>query len=89
MNHEAIYALYPTVCSVDANGIAKDSNGNAVAYDLAAINAWVRPVQYKQQRALEYPSFPDQLDLLYHDRINNTDTWMEAIQAVKTKYPKS
>ena len=89
MNHEAIYALYPTVHSVDANGIAKDSNGNAVAYDMAAINAWVKPVQYKQQRALEYPSFPDQLDMLYHDRINSTDTWMEAIQAVKTKYPKS
>jgi len=29
------------------------------------------------------------LDAAYHDRINSTDTWMEAIQAVKNKYPKS
>ena len=44
---------------------------------------------YARKRASEYPPLPDQLDMLYHDRINSTDTWMEAIQAVKTKYPKS
>jgi hypothetical protein len=45
--------------------------------------------QYQRDRALEYPALAEQLDMLYHDRINSTDTWMEAIQAVKTKYPKS
>ena len=45
--------------------------------------------QYQRNRAIEYPPLPDQLDMLYHDRINSTDTWMEAIQAVKNKYPKS
>ena len=45
--------------------------------------------QYQRDRALEYPPLAEQLDMLYHDRINSTDTWMEAIQAVKTKYPKS
>jgi len=45
--------------------------------------------QYQRNRAVEYPPLAEQLDLLYHDRINSTDTWMEAIQAVKNKYPKS
>ena len=45
--------------------------------------------QYQRDRAVEYPPLAEQLDMLYHDRINSTDTWMEAIQAVKNKYPKS
>ena len=45
--------------------------------------------EYQRLRKPEYPPLAEQLDMLYHDRINSTDTWMEAIQAVKTKYPKS
>jgi len=40
---------------------------------------------YKDQRAAEYPSIVDQLDLLYH---GGMDAWKSAIQAVKDKYPK-
>ena len=86
INHEAIYALYPTIRSVDANGIAKDTDNNVVYYDLEAINAWVKPIQYKEQRAAEYPSIADQLDKIFHDGI---DEWKETIQAIKDKYPKS
>lgn len=46
---------------------------------------WVDPNAYKAQRAAEYPSIPDQLDLLYH---GGMDAWKTAIQAVKDKYPK-
>ena len=89
MNHTAIYALYPNVVMVDDGLGAFDINDNKVEIDEALVNAWNDPNQYKYKRASEYPSLPDQLDMLYHDRINSTDTWMEAIQAVKTKYPKS
>jgi len=40
-------------------------------------------------RYKEYPSIREQLDMLYWDKINNTDTWEQAISAVKVKYPKS
>ena len=43
---------------------------------------------YKQQRAAEYPSMADQQDMQFHDAINGTTTWKDAIQAVKDKYPK-
>ena len=52
--------------------------------------AWVevQKLQYKNQRASAYPSLAEQLDMQYHDKINGTTTWDDAIQAVKDKYPK-
>ena len=44
--------------------------------------------QYKRDRAKEYPSWQDQMDMQYWDKINNTSTWQDAVQAVKDKYPK-
>ena len=44
--------------------------------------------QYKRDRANEYPSWEDQMDMQYWDKINNTSTWQDAVQAVKDKYPK-
>ena len=85
MNHQAVYALYPTVVSVDDGAGARDAQGNKVEIDEAAVAAWVNPNAYKAQRAAEYPSIPDQLDLLYH---GGMDAWKAAIQVVKDKYPK-
>ena len=85
MNHNAIYALYPNVVSVDDTAGAMDKDGNKVEIDLAAVAAWVDPNAYKAKRAAEYPSIVDQLDLLYH---GGMDAWKTAIQAVKDKYPK-
>jgi hypothetical protein len=44
--------------------------------------------QYQRDRAVDYPSLADQLDMQYWDKINNTNKWEEAINAVKQKYPK-
>jgi hypothetical protein len=44
--------------------------------------------QYQRDRAKEYPSIQEQLDLQYWDKINNTNNWEEAINEVKQKYPK-
>ena len=85
MNHRAIYRLYPNVVTVDDGTGAFDKDGNKVAIDMDAVNAWVDPDTYKYQRSAEYPSFADQFDLLYH---GGYDAWRAAIQAVKDKYPK-
>ena len=45
--------------------------------------------QYQRNRAKAYPSIQEQLDMQYWDKINNTDTWEQAINAVKAQYPKS
>ena len=44
--------------------------------------------QYQRDRASAYPSIQEQLDLQYWDKVNGTNKWQEAINAVKTKYPK-
>ena len=85
MNHDAVYALYPQVVTVDDGAGALDAQGNKVEIDLDAVAAWVDPNAYKYQRAAEYPSYADQFDLLYH---GGYDAWKAAIDAVKTKYPK-
>jgi len=40
---------------------------------------------YKEKRAAEYPSYPDQFDQIFHEGI---DAWKTTILEVKRKYPK-
>lgn len=82
--HQAIYAVAPTVVIIRGDE-AFDAAGNPVVYDESAVQAYMDANAYKAQRAAEYPSFADQLDLLYH---GGMDAWKAAIQAVKDKYPK-
>ena len=43
---------------------------------------------YTELRQAEYPSLQDQLDMIYWDKVNGTNTWQETIASVKEKYPK-
>lgn len=88
MNHKAIRALYPNVVTVDDGTGAFDQDGNKVSIDMAVVNAWVDPNQYKQQRVAEYPSIGDQLDALFHAGVF-PEAMAAQIQAIKDKYPKS
>jgi hypothetical protein len=85
MNHKAIYALYPNVVKIDDGAGAFDANGNTVEIDTQAVNSWIDPEQYKINRADEYPSIVDQLDVLYH---GGYDVWKSTISTIKQKYPK-
>ncbi len=44
--------------------------------------------QYQRDRVKDYPSIQEQLDMQYWDKINGTNKWQQAINAVKQKYPK-
>ena len=45
--------------------------------------------QYQRDREVQYPSIQEQLDMQYHDLVNGTTTWKDAIAKVKTENPKS
>jgi hypothetical protein len=47
---------------------------------------YVEPYTVLRQR--EYPSIGDQLDMLYWDKVNNTNNWKDLISSIKVKYPK-
>lgn len=87
MRHEAIYALYPNVVTVDDGTGAFDAQGNQVEIDLTAVNAWVDPNAYKAKRAAEYPPVGDQLDALWKGG-DAAAEMLATVQAVKAKYPK-
>lgn len=87
MNHNAIYALYPNVVTVDDGTGAFDAQGNKVEIDMDAVNAWVDPNAYKAKRAAEYPPIGDQLDALWKGG-DAAAEMLARVQAVKAKYPK-
>ena len=44
--------------------------------------------EYARNRHLDYPNIGDQLDMIYKDNKNSTTTHADAVEAVKTKWPK-
>ena len=52
------------------------------AHAEAEANAW------RGARINAYPSIGDQLDMQYHDSVDGTTTWEDAITKVKTDNPK-
>ena len=44
---------------------------------------------YAEKRLSEYPPIGDQLDMIYWDKVNNTNFWSETITKIKHKYPKN
>lgn len=44
---------------------------------------------YQEKRSAEYPKISEQLDMIYWDKVNNTNNWQNTITQIKSKYPKS
>jgi hypothetical protein len=64
----------PSKAEVDAEVVRLQANSDAQAY--------------ARNRASEYPSQGDQMDMIYKDNKNSTTTHADAVEAVKTKWPK-
>lgn len=84
--HDAIYKLNPSVVTIRGD-VAYDANDNEVAYDKAAVQAYVDAHAYIAKRQAEYPSIGDQLDALWKGG-DAAAEMLAKVQAVKTKYPK-
>ncbi len=87
MNHEAIYKLNPSVVTIRGD-IAYDADGNEVAYDKAAVQAYVDAHAYIAKRAAEYPSVTEYLDGIVKGDQAQIDKYIADCLAVKAKYPK-
>ena len=44
--------------------------------------------KYKTDRLRQYPPWWEQFYMMYHDKINGTTTWKDAIAKVKSDIPK-
>ena len=45
--------------------------------------------EYARNRASAFPSIGDQMDMQYHDLLNSTTTWKDAVAKVKSDNPKA
>jgi hypothetical protein len=84
---EAIYKLYPQVRYTNGN-IAYDADGNEVAYDKDAVQAYVDAHAYIAKRASEYPPVTDWLDGMVKGDQAQIDKYIADCLAVKAKYKK-
>jgi hypothetical protein len=66
---------------------AKPSETEITA-ELTRLQAEYDAKQYQRDRAKEYPSIQEQLDMQYWDAVNGTTVWQDTINAIKAKYPK-
>ena len=85
---------------VDGNSIALSTDEYNATIDGWAVASYGQEVEnklredggetanYARYRVDAYPSIGDQLDMQYHDSVNGTTTWADAIAAVKAKYKK-
>ena len=44
--------------------------------------------EFQRKRERAYPLIGEQLDMLFHDELNGTTTWKDAIAKVKSDIPK-
>ena len=82
----AIYKLYPQVVRTVGDE-AFDAEGNPVAYDKDAVQAYVDAHAYIAKRQAEYPSIGDQLDALWKGGDAQAEM-LAKVQAVKQRHPK-
>jgi hypothetical protein len=95
MNHQAVYNLYPNVVSIDDGAGPMDKDGNLVPIvqsdyeaEVARLQAEYDSQAYARARAKSYPSWQEQMDMMYHDQTEGSRTWLDAIEAVKEAHPK-
>ena len=90
----AITNLYSQVVVIRGNDCF-DDDGNQVAITQSLVDKEVARLQaeydsqaYARARAEAYPSWQEQMDMMYHDQTEGSRTWLDAIEAVKEAYPK-
>ena len=100
MKDNAVRNLYPNAVTISEteNGelTVIDDEGNDIEIDDSLVSTETDRLQaeydsqdYARSRARAYPSLQDQADMQYHDAVDGTTTWQNAIKAVKDKYPKN
>lgn len=85
--NEAIFALNPNIAVIRGD-VAYDADGNEVAYDKAAVQAYVDAHAYIAKRAAEYPPITDYIDGVVKNDQAQIDKYIADCLAVKAKYPK-
>jgi hypothetical protein len=94
-NGEKRLRWYQTEGKFDS--IPEDPNNMDYARMMEAVEAGEAEIEevddtpvltYADNRRMAYASWGDQLDMQYHDAVNDTTTWKDHVAAVKEEHPK-
>ena len=67
---------------------SKQPTEEQIQAKLAELQADYDSKQYQRDRAPQYPSIQEQLDMQYWDAVNGTNKWQETVAKVKADNPK-
>lgn len=98
IDHEAIYNTHKNVVSI-INDICYDKDGYQVVLDDTAVKQEINRLTlernktaYRRQRAREYPTISDQLDMLWHaiddGTLDKSSDFYTSLKSIKDQYPK-
>ena len=87
----AIQWKYDIQCA-EVNGVLQDFSSALTEEQInTAVSEYeihLKSIQYQKDRAKEYPTIQEQLDMQYWDNVNGTTNWEDAIAKVKADKPK-
>ena len=82
-----LFKLYPQITHTSGE-TAYDADGNEVAYDKDAVQAYVDAHAYIAKRAAEYPTITDYIDGVVKGDQAQIQAYIDACLAVKARHPK-
>ena len=91
IDQDAVYEAHKDVVSYIEGDKVYDKDGKLFTPDdtkVAAARVELDKLTYKNVRKYAYPTLQEQLDMQYHDAVNGTSTWKDAIAKVKSDNPK-
>ena len=96
MLNKAILKINPqaefSINADDINQITWHNGTQPIPANLILAKQKELQTEYKAkqyQRDRQYPSIADQLDMLYWDKVNGTENWLNSIESVKSRFPKA
>ena len=92
-NFDAVQSLVGGELSQPLDGVIRYHSGqtppsdSAIATELTRLRAEWDSQEYARNRKIEYDAL-NQFEMQFDDKEDGTTTWEDAINAIKTKYPK-
>ena len=76
-----------TTCEIEWHEGTQPISKELILEKQIELQAEYEAKQYQRDR--QYPSIADQLDMLYWDKVNGTENWLNSIESVKNRFPKA
>jgi hypothetical protein len=98
INHEAVYNTHKNVTSI-IDEVCYDKDGNQIYINYGLVEQEAERLklersktEYRRDRAKEYPTLAEQLDMLWHaidsGTLNKSSDFYTTLKSVKDQYPK-